>query len=345
LRFSTAAAMIAASDCRHDAKGAAVTHRSRQTLSRRELLKWGALAGGAGLIARPSFAAAGASSESAAPITKAIPATGEKIPVIGLGTNNYSPTTPDERVARLDVLKRMPEFGGTVIDTAPAYRQSESVLGEMMAELGNRQKFFLATKVTAPGGDAKMGVAMMEESLRRLRTERVELMQVHNLDGVDELMPVLREWKGASKFRYIGVTTSSNSAHGRMMEFMRRHPLDFIQVDYSIDNRAAADAVLPLARERGIAVLNNIPFGGRRDRNLLRRLAGREPPDWAKELDARTWGQFLLKYCVSHPAVTCAIPGTTRLAHLEDNQAAGRGRLPDAALRKRMEEWWDSTMG
>jgi aryl-alcohol dehydrogenase-like predicted oxidoreductase len=323
-----------------------VTHRSRHALSRREILKWGALAGGVGLIARPSFAAAAAArSESAALITKEIPATGEKIPVIGLGTNNYSPTTPDERAARLEVLKRMPELGGAVIDTAPAYRKSETVLGEMMAELGNRQKFFLATKVTAPGGDAKQGVAMMEESLRRLRTKRVELMQVHNLDGVDELMPALREGKSAGRFRYIGVTTSSNGAHRRMMEFMRRHPLDFIQVDYSIDNRAAADAVLPLARERGIAVLNNLPFGGRRDGNLLRRLAGRELPDWAKELDARSWGQVLLKYCVSHPAVTCAIPGTTKLEHLEDNQAAGRGRLPHAALRKRIEEWWDSTMG
>lgn len=308
------------------------------------MVKWGALAGAAGLISRPSLGATTASSETPL-ITKPIPATGEKIPVIGLGTNNYSPTTPEERAARLEVMRRMPELGGTVIDTAPGYRQSEIVLGEMMAELGNRQKFFLATKVTAPGGDAKQGVAMMEESLRRLRTDRVELMQVHNLDGVDELMPALREWKGNDKFRYVGITTSNTSAHGRMMEFMRRHPLDFIQVDYSLDNRAAADAVLPLAVEKGVAVLVNLPFGGRRDGNLLRRLAGRELPDWAKEFDARSWGQVLLKYCVSHPAVTCAIPGTTKLEHLEDNQAAGRGRLPDAALRKRMEEWWDSTVG
>lgn len=170
-----------------------MTHRSRHSISRRDLVKLGALASAAGLIARPSLGSAIQSSDAAPLITRPIPSSGEKIPVIGHGTNNYSPTTSQERAARLEVLRRMPDFGGSVIDTAPAYRQSEAVLGEMMAELGNRQKFFLATKVTAPGGDAKRGVAMMEESLRRLRTDRVQLMQVHNLDGFAELMPVLRE--------------------------------------------------------------------------------------------------------------------------------------------------------
>lgn len=322
-----------------------MTHRPRDSISRRDIVKWGAVAGAVGLIARPQFDAAASSADSASLITKAIPATGEKIPVIGLGTNNYSPTTPEERAARLEVLRRMPDLGGTVIDTAPGYRQSETVLGELMAEIGNRKRFFLATKVTAPGGDARQGIAMMEESFKRLRTDKVELMQVHNLDGVDELMPAMREWKGSGKFRYIGITTSSNGAHARTVEFIRRHPLDFVQVNYSLDSRDAAESVLPLAQERGVAVLINLPFGGRRDGNLLKRLADRELPDWAKEFDARSWGQVLLKYCVSHPAVTCAIPGTTKLEHLEDNQAAGRGRLPDAALRKRIEAWWDSTMG
>lgn len=236
----------------------------------------------------------------------------------------------------------MPELGGQVVDTAPAYRQSESVLGELLGELGNRKRFFLATKVTAPGGDAARGSQMMAESLRRLGTDRLDLMQVHNLEGVDELMPALREGKAAGRFRYIGITTSNTEAHARMLEHMRRHALDFIQVDYSIDNRAAAEQVLPLAQERGLAVLVNMPLGGRRDGNLLRRLAGKELPAWAAEFEARSWAQLLLKYVVSHPAVTCAIPGTTRLAHLEDNQAAARGRLPDAAMRKRMEEWWES---
>jgi aryl-alcohol dehydrogenase-like predicted oxidoreductase len=318
----------------------AVTHRF---ITRRELIEFGALAGLASVIARPALSAD--AKANTAPIMRAIPSTGEKLPVVGLGTNNYSPTTPEERAARREVLRLMPDLGGTVIDTAPAYRQSETVLGELMDELKNRQRFFLATKVTAPDRDTKRGVAMMEESLRRLRTDRVELMQVHNLDGVDVLMPAMREWKEAGKFRYIGVTTSNDSAHGALMDYMRRHPLDFIQVNYSIDNRAAAEQVLPLAQERRIGVLINLPFGGRRDGNLLRRLADRELPPWAREFEAASWGQLLLKYCISHPAVTCAIPGTTKAEHLVDNQAAGRGRLPDAAMRKRMEEWWDKELG
>ena len=312
-------------------------------ITRRELIELGALTGLAGAIVRPALGAE--TKANTAPIMRAIPSSGEKLPVVGLGTNNYSPTTPEERAARREVLRRMPDLGGTVIDTAPSYRQSETVLGELMDELKNRQRFFLATKVTASDGDAKRGVAMMEESFRRLRTDRVELMQVHNLDGVDVLMPAMREWKDAGKFRYIGVTTSNDSAHGALMDFMRRHPLDFIQVNYSIDNRTAAEQVLPLAQERKIGVLINLPFGGRRDGNLLRRLADRELPPWAREFDAASWGQLLLKYCISHPAVTCAIPGTTKAEHLVDNQAAGRGRLPDAAMRKRMEEWWDKQIG
>jgi aryl-alcohol dehydrogenase-like predicted oxidoreductase len=325
-----------------------VNHRFGRRLSRRELVQFGALAGAASLIG-PVFSAraeeAAATSARAGAITRAIPSSGEKLPVIGLGTNNYSPTTPEERAARREVLERMPELGGTVVDTAPGYRQSETVLGELMAEIGNRQRFFLATKVTAPEGDAKRGAAMIEESFRRLRTDRFDLMQVHNLDGVDVMMPALLEGKKAGRFRYIGITTSNTEAHGRMAEYMRAHPLDFIQVDYSIDNRAAAERVLPLAQERRIAVLVNMPLGGRRDGNLLRRLGDKPLPPWAAEIDATSWAQALLKYVVSHPAVTCAIPGTTKLTHLTDNQAAGRGRLPDAALRKRMEQWWEENAG
>lgn len=327
-----------------------MNHRFGRPVSRRDLVKLGALAGAAGLIG-PAFAARAVQSAAATDqpstraITRAIPSSGEKLPVIGLGTNNYSPTTPEERAARREVLERMPQLGGTVVDTAPAYRQSESVLGELMAEIGNRPKFFLATKVTAPEGDARRGSEMIAESHRRLRTDRFDLMQVHNLDGVDVLMPALREGKAAGKFRYIGITTSNTEAHGRMAEYMRVHQLDFIQVDYSIDNRAAADRVLPLAQERGIAVLVNMPLGGRRDGNLVRRLADKPLPAWAADVDATSWAQLLLKYVVSHPVVTCAIPGTTKLTHLVDNQAAGRGRLPDAALRKRMEAWWDENFG
>ena len=316
--------------------------RSRYPLTRREVLKLGAMAGAVGLLAPPAFSA---SSKQGQPILRAIPGTSEKLPIVGLGTNNYTPTTPEERAARREVLEHMPRLGGKVIDTAPAYRQSEATLGELMAELGNRKQFFLATKVTAPGGDAARGAQMITESFQKLRTDQFDLMQVHNLDGVDQLMPALREGKSGKRFRYIGITTSDTDAHARMMEYMRKHPLDFIQVDYSIDNRAAAAEVFPLAQEKGMGVLINMPFGGRRDGNLLRKLGAKELPGWAREIGADSWAQVLLKYVASHPAVTVAIPGTTRLAHLEDNQAAGRGELPDAALRKRMEEWWDANAG
>jgi len=260
--------------------------------------------------------------------------------VIGLGTNNYSVTSAEDLASRREVLQRMSDLGGKVIDTAPAYGRSEVVVGELLADLGNRDRYFLATKVTAPDGDLTQGRALLEESFRRLRTPRIDLMQVHNLDGVDVLMPALREARDAKRIRYIGVTTSRAEQYPQMLSAMRRHALDFIQVDYSIDNRAAADEVLPLAQERGIAVLINMPFGGRRSGNLFPRLAGREVPQWAVEAGAASWAQFLLRYVVSHPAVTCAIPGTHRVTHLEDNMRAGRSELPDRAMRTRMEQYW-----
>jgi aryl-alcohol dehydrogenase-like predicted oxidoreductase len=291
--------------------------------------------------ARRGFASSAAARADAL-VTKPIPATGERLPVIGLGTNNYSVTSAEDLAPRREVLRRMPELGGTVIDTAPAYGRSEIVLGDLMAELGNRDRFFLATKVTAPDGDLARGRAILEDSFRRLRTTRIDLMQVHNLDGVDTLIPTLREMKDAKRIRYVGVTTSNDEQYPQLIAAMRQHPLDFIQVDYSIENRAAAAQVLPLAQERGLAVLINMPFGGRRSGNLFPRLAGRELPPWAAEAGARSWAQFLLRYVASHPAVTCVVPGTHRVQHLEDNQAAARGGLPDAAMRSRMEEYWAS---
>jgi diketogulonate reductase-like aldo/keto reductase len=274
-------------------------------------------------------------------ITKTIPGSGEKLPVIGIGTNNYNVSAPDEIAARRAVLERMPQLGGAVVDTAPLYGSSESVIGDLVVSLGNRQHLFLATKVLA--SDASAGRASLEESLRRLRTTRVDLMQVHNLVGVEVMLPVLQEWKQAGKVRYVGITTSNPAEHPRMLDYMRRYPLDFIQVDYSIGNRVAGEQVLPLAQERHMAVIANVPFGGRRGANaVFAQVAGRKLPDWAAEIDVATWGQFFLKYVVSHPAITCAVPGTTQLGHLEDNQHAARGRLPDAAMRQRMEQLWDA---
>jgi aryl-alcohol dehydrogenase-like predicted oxidoreductase len=310
-------------------------------ISRRQALQ----AGIGACVAAAAPRALGAQTEpvGGAPLVrKPIPSSGERLPVIGLGTNNYNVTSAEDLELRREVLRRMPDLGGTVVDTAPAYGRSEVVLGELMTALGNRDRFFLATKVTAPAGDAAQGRAMLDESFRRLRTPRIDLMQVHNLDGVDVLMPVLREAKDAKRIRYVGVTTSNAAQYPRMLEVMRRYPLDFIQVDYSIDNREAAAEVLPLAQERDLAVLVNMPFGGRRSSNLFPRLAGRELPPWAAEAGAASWAQLLLRYVVSHSAVTCAIPGTHRVTHLEDNLGAGRAELPNAGLRTRMGRYWDS---
>jgi aryl-alcohol dehydrogenase-like predicted oxidoreductase len=273
-------------------------------------------------------------------MTKPVPSTGERLAVIGVGTNNYSPTTPEERAARREVLKGLTAAGASVIDTAPAYRQSEEVIGDLLGEIGNRKQAFIATKVTADG-KVEQGVAMIQESMRRLKTDVLDLVQIHSLNGTDVLFPHLNELKRKGQIRYIGITTSSSSQHDAMLQLIKTQPLDFIQVDYSLANRAAAEEVLPAALDKRVAVLINLPFGGRREGNLFSRVAGAELPDWAGEIGAKSWSQVFLKYVVSHPAVTAAIPGMTKVAHLEDNLAAARGRMPDAALRTRMEKFWD----
>jgi aryl-alcohol dehydrogenase-like predicted oxidoreductase len=274
-------------------------------------------------------------------MTKAIPSTGERLAALGVGTNNYSPTTPEDRAARREVLAGLTAAGASVIDTAPAYRQSEEVIGELLADIGNRKQAFIATKVTARDGKLEEGVAMIEESKRRLKSSVLDLVQIHSLAGVDVLFPHLHDLKRRGQIRYLGITTSSSSQHEPMVELINSQPLDFIQVDYSLGNRAAAEKVLPAALAKRVGVLINLPFGGRRDGNLFSRVAGRDLPEWAAEIDAKTWGQVFLKYVVSHPAVTAAIPGMTKVSHLEDNLDAVRGRMPDAAMRARMEKYWD----
>jgi aryl-alcohol dehydrogenase-like predicted oxidoreductase len=277
--------------------------------------------------------------EPPALITRAIPSSGEKLPVIGIGTNRYGVTAPAEIAARREVLRRMPELGATVIDTAPAYGASEEVIGRLLSELKSRGRVWLATKVTAPAGRAGEGRKMLDESFRRLRTDRVELVQVHSLRGVREMLPVLRDYKKDGRISYVGVTTSRDDQYGDLLEVMRREALDFIQVDYSIADRNAADKILPLAASRGAAVLVNLPLGRG---NVLAKVKGKPLPDWAAQLDATSFAQVFLKYVVSHPAVTVAIPGTTKLEHLEDNVGAARGRLPDAETRRRIEKFFDA---
>ena len=236
---------------------------SKWNPTRREAIKAGLLAGAGLAVGRLPLVAETGRSYQLPLITKPIPSTGERLPVIGLGTNRYGVSTPEEMAPLRDVLRQMPGLGGKVIDTAPSYRASESVLGQLMSELGNRNEFFLATKVTAPEGNVQEGIRQMENSFEVLKTDVIDLMEVHNLRGTDAVLPVMKEWKQEGRIRYIGVTTSSTGAHEALMEIMRREPLDFIQVNYSIGSRDAAEAVLPLAEERGMAVLEAVRAGCR----------------------------------------------------------------------------------
>src|SRR5580692_4990694 len=226
---------------------------SLSRINRRDALL-AALTLGAGAVMSRAAVAAG----SGGTITKAIPSSGQKIPVIGVGTNKYDVTDADELTALRAVLEQLPMQGGAIVDTAPLYGHAEQVIGDLVAGLHNRERLFLATKVMTP--DAKAGEASMEESLRRLKTQRIDLMQVHNLVGVEAMIPVLQEWKKAGRIGYYGITTSSPGEHGRMMDYMRRLPMDFIQIDYSLANRGADQEVLPLAVQKGIAVIADSPF-------------------------------------------------------------------------------------
>ena len=312
------------------------------TLDRRTALQLA----GAALIAAPTAAPLLARDEAPAPLlTRPIPSSGEKLPMIGVGTNRYNPTTDEERMSRKAVLAGLTAAGAKVIDTAPSYGESERVIGDLLAEIGNRGRCFLATKVTARGGTREEGEAMLEASRQKLRSDRLDLVQVHNLVGTAVLLPLLREQVAAKRIRYTGITTSRDSQYADFETVMKAEQLDFVQVDYSIANRGAAERLLPLAAERGMAVLVNLPFGGSRDGNLLAKLKDRPLPDFAAEIGAASWAQLLLKYILGHPAVTCAIPGMTRLENLRDNLGGGRGPMPDAALRRRMEAWWDAEMG
>ena len=279
----------------------------------------------------------------AAPLmTKGIPSTGERLAVVGVGTNNYSPTTAEERAARREVLAGLTAAGASVIDTAPSYRQSEETIGDLLADIGNRKQAFIATKVTAPDGSLQRGIDMIEESFRKLKTDVIDLMQIHSLNGIDVLFPHLNQLKAKGRIRYIGATTSASMQHEQMVELIKNQPLDFVQVNYSLGNREAAETVLPAALDKRVGVLVNLPFGGRNpNSNLFSRVAGRDLPDWATTIGARNWSQVFLKYVVSHPAVTVAIPGMTKVGHLEDNLEAIRGRMPDAMQRARIERFWD----
>lgn len=303
-------------------------------LTRRDALKLG-LAAGAGMALGPR--ALFAQCATAELLSKPIPSSGERIPLIGIGTaRRYDVATSEEELAPLrEVLRNFPGLGGKLVDTAPSYGNAETVVGNLLAELGNRDQIFLATKVGAGRQGRAAGIAEMEGSLTRLQTDHFDLLEIHNLSGTADMLPVLREWKQEGRIRYYGITTTSKNQYEELAGFMRTEPLDFIQVDYAIDNRSAEDLLLPLAQERGIAVLTALPFGRGR---VFEAFGETALPEWATELGIETWAQFALKFNVSHPAITAAIPGTARPEYLYDNFNASRGVLPDAATRQRMAE-------
>lgn len=308
---------------------------STSSLSRRAVVAGGLIAG-AGLALRSRLAFAADAASSLPLITKPIPSTGEKLPVVGIGTNQYSVSSASEIAARREVLEHLPKLGGKLIDTAFRYGDSEVVIGRLVKEIGNRNDLFIATK-TAPPNEVPTARAL-EQAFSRLQMPRIDLVQIHSFRGTEELFPLLLDAKKAGKIRYVGVTTSSDSQYSEMLEALNKRRLDFIQVDYSLENQGA-ERILQIARDKGVAVLINVPLGGR-GAGLLSKARGRPLPDWAREIDATSWAQVLLKYTIAHPAVTAVIPGTTKLSHLQDNQLAGRGRLPDEAMRKRIEQDW-----
>lgn len=259
-----------------------------------------------------------------------IPSSGEALPVIGLGTWQTFDVGPTavERAPLKEVLRAFEAAGGRVIDSSPMYGAAEEVVGDLAAELGFGDKLFLATKVWTSG--QREGIEQMEDSMRKLRTQRLDLMQVHNLVDVETHLATLREWKEQGRVRHIGVTHYTDRAHDDVARLIERHPLDFIQINYSIAEPEAARRLLPLAQARGVAVIANRPFGGG---GLFSRLRGKAVPKWSVEIDCNSWAQLMLKYVVSHPAITCAIPATSKVEHVRDNMAAGLGRLPDEKQR------------
>ena len=276
-----------------------------------------------------------AKAESSAMLTRAIPSSGEKLPVIGLGTWQAFDVdlTSDNRRQLTDVLSLLVKLGGRVIDTSPMYGRAEDAIGELTAALGIRDKVFLATKVWTRGKED--GIKSMERSMALLRAKRIDLMQVHNLVDVQTQLTTLREWKTQGRIRYLGITHYEAGAFAEVEKIMRSEKLDFVQINYSLMEREAEARILPLAQERGVAVIVNRPFGGG---DLFSRTRSKPLPDWAAEFDCRSWAQFFLKWIVANPAVTCAIPATDKPSHLEDNMRGGTGRLPDAKRRQRMVE-------
>ncbi|MGH8641037.1 MAG: aldo/keto reductase [Burkholderiales bacterium] len=291
------------------------------------------LMAGCGILAgvsRKAFA------QSPALLQRKIPRSGEMLPAVGVGTWQTFDVGADapERAELKEVLRLLVEGGGSVIDSSPMYGRAEAVVGDLSSDAELRARLFLATKVWASGRES--GIRQMETSLRLMRAERMDLMQVHNLQDVAVHAGTLREWKDAGRIRYSGITHYHAGAYAELERLVKTREWDFVQFNYSMAERDAEKRLLPLCAASGVAVIVNRPFS---QGSLFPRVKGKGVPAWAAEFDCASWAQFFLKYILSHPAVTCAIPGTRRVAHLKDNLQAGRGRLPDGKTRRRMVEY------
>jgi aryl-alcohol dehydrogenase-like predicted oxidoreductase len=304
--------------------------------------QWMEMAAGAGLaLALPPGLALAAGSRAL--MHRPIPSSGELVPVVGLGSSaTFRQVAEGEDFTALrEVLAGMVDQGATVFDTAPGYGASEAVAGQIARELGIAEKIFWATKVNVVprgGGSADPAAAraQIDESFRRFGVETMDLIQVHNLADIPMQLGILQQLKKARRIRYVGVTSTNKGQYPQLLRVMREEPLDFIGIDYALDNRDVEETILPLAEERKIAVMVYMPFGRTR---LFQRVGDRPLPDWAAEFDAASWAQFFIKYVLSHPAVTVVTPATTKVKHMIDNIGGGIGRLPDAEARQRMVEF------
>jgi diketogulonate reductase-like aldo/keto reductase len=269
-------------------------------------------------------------------MTKPIPSTGERLPVIGVGTWQTFDVGADA-AARGQLREVLKLLNRNVVDSSPMYGTSESVAGDLIAELGIRDRLFMATKVWTHGRDE--GIKQMETSFKRLRVQRMDLMQVHNLADVATHTETLQEWKQKERIRYIGITHYTSSAYAEVERWLKTRQYDFLQINYSLGERESENRLLPLAQELKVAVIANRPFA---EGALFRRVKGRQPPPWAAELGIASWAHYFLKWIVSHPAVTCAIPGTGNQKHMADNLGAGVGNLPNVEQRKQMAEYFNA---
>ncbi len=310
--------------------------------NRRDCLKFAAFAGFAGLLPERLLLAM----DHGKLITRTVPGTDEKLPIVGLGSSaTFRDDAEAQEIGSLTkVFKAMFEHGGTVFDTAPGYGASEQVAGRLVQDLDATDKIFWATKLNVAGrgngsADPVAARQQVEQSFDFIGKDPIDLIQVHNLADIPTQLGLLKEYKAEGRVRYIGTTSTNPEAYPRLLEVMRSEPLDFIGVDYAVDNRTAAEDILPLAQEQGIGVLVYVPFGRTR---LFRRVGDRPVPEWAKEMGVESWAQFFIKFAAAHPAVTTVTPATSDAEHMIDNMGAAYGELPDAAMQKRMAEFVDA---